>query len=275
MTTISGLKLSYIAFKQVLKAENLKGVIIIRRRTPILFYQNLEPMKVHNLFFLSAIFLALLTTSCNRAYLVNDFEATTFKHKEIAVLPFEVIFTGKKPERLSFDELEAILEVESEIFQNNYYNQILRSSTRNSRQALGVNVQAHSTTAGILEENGITARNSWKMKPAELAEILGVDAVVRGRVEQNRLMSDAASFGIDLGTQILTSMGGLPVNIGNGVINNKRIRAAYQLVNAEDERLLWSTSYICEADWTRSADEVVENINRRSANRFPYRVGAN
>lgn len=232
-------------------------------------------MKVSNvLFLLCALALITFNASCNRnAYLVQDFKTATFKHQEIAVLPFEIIFTGVKPKDLSKEDFDKALERDSEVYQNNYYNQILRSGSRAKHKNLDVSIQAQSVTAGILEEKGISVRESWKMKPTELANILGVEAVVRGRIEQNRLMSDVASFGIDLGVQILGSLIKSPVFIPGGATNNKRVRATYQLVNQSDNRLLWSTAYTCEADWSRSEDEVVAQVNFRSARKFPYRVG--
>ena len=232
-------------------------------------------MKVSKVLFLfSALALMIFSASCNRnAYLVQDFETTTTGHDEIAVLPFEIVFTGMMPKNLSQEEFELALERDSEVYQNNYYNQILRSGSRRSSRNLNVNIQPQSVTATILKENGISTRESWKMSPSELAIILGVEAVVRGRIEQNRLMSDAASFGIDIGTQVLGTILGAPVFVPGRAANNKRIHATYQLVNQYDSRLLWSTAYTCEADWSRSEEQVVAQVNSRSARNFPYRMG--
>ena len=65
----------------------------------------------------------------------------------------------------------------------------------------------------------------------------------------------------------------LPVQIARSSAKNKRIHATYQLVNQIDSRLLWSTAYTCEADWSLSEDEVVAQVNFRSACKFPYRIG--
>jgi len=232
-------------------------------------------MKVSNVLFLfCAIALITFTASCNRnAYIVQDFETTTTGHQEIAVLPFEIIFTGIKPKKLSSEEFELALERDSEVYQNNYYNQILRSGSGRRSRNLDINIQPQSVTTSILEDNGISIRESWEMKPSELAQILGVEAVVRGRIEQNRLMSDAASFGIDIGTQVLGTILNAPVFIPGRVANNKRVRATYQLVNQGDSRLLWSTAYTCEADWSQSEEQVVAQVNSRSARNFPYRIG--
>lgn len=229
-------------------------------------------MKVSNFLVLCVSFLLLFTAaSCTqRAYTVHDFEVATYSHKRVAVLPFEIVYTGVKPKRITHEDLEKILLAESEIFQNNFYNQILRSSGLSDRMNLMIDMQAHSTTAGILAENGISIKDSWNMRSGELAELLGVDAVVRGRVEQDMLMSDWASFGVDIGVAILTSLGGGTFGFFPST-TNKTIFSSYQLINAEDERLLWSISYNCAADWSQTTDQVINTVNRRAARRFPYR----
>ena len=54
----------------------------------------------------------ILLISCKSAYVVSDFESKTATHKTIAILPFEMIFTGVKPEKLSDDDLIEIGEAD-------------------------------------------------------------------------------------------------------------------------------------------------------------------
>ena len=58
-------------------------------------------------------------------------------------------------------------------------------------------------TQQLLATKGISVLEVQNHSPEELAAILGVDAVVHARIQKNRLMSDLASYGIELGVRIL------------------------------------------------------------------------
>lgn len=134
-----------------------------------------------------------------------------------------------------------------------------------------VDFQHYSKILNILKENGIDIRDSWEKDPAELAKILGVDAVVKAQIEKRRYMSDLASYGIEAGTQIIEAITNnrvLPF-INN---RNKTVKTDYTLVNQDDGNVLWSITYDFDADWRSSSEDVIETINAKSARRFPYRI---
>ncbi|MCP3928791.1 MAG: hypothetical protein GY705_06790 [Bacteroidetes bacterium] len=76
-------------------------------------------------------------------------------------------------------------------------------STRSGKKPIYINLQHYDKTTYLLENAGISIRDAWKEDPERLAEILEVDAVVKARIEKQRFMSDLASFGIDLGIEIM------------------------------------------------------------------------
>jgi len=123
---------------------------------------------------------------------------------------------------------------------------------------------------GSLEENGISVIDSWIESPENLANMLGVDAVVRGRIQKEKYFSDELSAGIELGTVLLDMMG----SDFNPFVssNNKKIKTDYALVDSENGNVLWSIQYSVEADWRQRPDQIVDRINHRSANHFPYRT---
>ena len=161
-----------------------------------------------NLPFYSGLLLLILFTSCagHKYYTSSSFEQQTAKHKMIAVLPAEMIFTGTQPKNLSPEDIAAIEERESIAFQNSLYNSILRHANT-KKYYTSVNVQDIGTTQKLLEENGISIRDSWKEDDKKLTKILGVDAVVRMRIQKKRYMSDLASMGVDMGKQVLYLIG--------------------------------------------------------------------
>ena len=216
------------------------------------------------------LFFLLLTTGCKQYYTVADFEEKTQSHQTIAVLPFEMVYTGTPPKDLSEDEIQRIEIAESKAFQASFFNAIL-ASTRRGKDELRVDLQHYSKTLNLLEQGGVDIKDSWQKDPAELAKLLGVDAVVKARIEKRRYMSDMASYGIEAGTQII---GALTKNRVLPYVSsrNKKVKTGFSLVNQTDGNALWSISYDCDADWRSTSEEIIENINARSAKKFPYRV---
>ena len=85
---------------------------------------------------LYAGFLCLLTiTVCvPEYYLIGDFETIATDHKEIAILPFEMIFTGIRPKNVSTEQWEKLEVNESVIFQGSFFKEILHSLESGRRQ---------------------------------------------------------------------------------------------------------------------------------------------
>lgn len=216
------------------------------------------------------LLILLFFTSCKKYYTVVDFEEKTETHQTIAVLPFEMIYAGIPPESLTEEDIQRIEVGESKAFQASFFDAIL-ASTRRGKKQLRIDVQHYSKTLSLLEKNEIEIKDSWNKNPEELAEILGVDAVVKARIEKTRYMSDLASYGIEVGTQVirvLTNNRFLPfVNS-----RNKDVNTSFALVNKEDGNALWSISYDYAANWRSKSNDVVNNINNKAARKFPYRI---
>ena len=105
------------------------------------------------------------------------------------------------------------------------------------------------------------------MSPKKLASTLGVDAVVKARIEKDQYFSDGLSAGIDI-TQAIISIfaDSNPLFVNDA---NKEVVSEYSLIG-DDGVVLWSIGYRNEADWKLQAEQLVSNINSRSARHFPY-----
>jgi hypothetical protein len=136
------------------------------------------------------------------------------------------------------------------------------------KDPISVSIQDFSKTLQILSENNISIVDSWGTKPEELSKLLGVDAVLKTCVQKNRLMTDLASFGVDLGVHILNAMTNHSLWISS---TSKEIKANYSLIDSKDGKVLWNTTIYQDADWSQKANEIIDNLNRRSAKKFPYR----
>jgi hypothetical protein len=218
-----------------------------------------------------ALLALLFGYGCKPYYLAEDFNTRTADHKTVAVLPVEMIFSGMKPEKLSDSDMVRISMVESQAFMISLYNGILRS-TKRGRRPIRVDLQHYEKTLSILKENNVDLRTAWKEDPGRLAGLLNVDAVVKARVEKYRLLPDVASFGIDLGTHIISVLSNYPVWIWLPAEFNKskEVKADYSLVD-KTGNTLWSVSYEVEADWRQQSNEIIDEITRKAGKRFPYR----
>jgi len=168
--------------------------------------------------------------------------------------------------------MQIIAEAESKAFMISFYNEVLRS-TRGGKKPIRVDVQHFDKTLSILKANNIDIRSSWKEDPGKLAKMLGVDAVVKARVEKHRLMSDLASYGIDLGVHIIGILSDYKIWfwLPPDLTKSKEIKSSCSLMDKEGATL-WSIAYDDEADWRKPANKIIDDINRKSAKRFPYRT---
>jgi hypothetical protein len=233
---------------------------------------NLSAMKKHIPFsFAIGCIFVLLVTSCSRPkyYASTNFMRLTENHKLIAVLPAEIIFTGKQPKNMTPESIAAMEEQESLGFARSLASGILRNA--NSRYYyLFINVQDVYTTRKMLEEHNISIRQSWTYDDKELAKILGVDAVVRMHVQLKRYMSDMASYGVGVGRQVLSEIG---ANNGFSVpyIPNKTndVYASYDILC--NNMTIWNDHYRSTANWNYTSDVIMDNITDNFGRYFPYK----
>lgn len=211
----------------------------------------------------------LLLLSCSHKYYTSFFDQQTARHKVVAVLPAEMIFTGKQPDKLTPEDIAKIEEAESKNFQYALYNSILRyAETR--KYFTRINLQDLTTTQKILDEHNISCRDAWTKDDKELAALLGVDAIVRMRIQKQRYMSDAASYGISVGKQIIYNTG-IGSRFPLPYVPNKTndIYASCNIVS--NNQTLWNDNYKGASDWDTPSNIVIENITDNFGRHFPYK----
>lgn len=219
----------------------------------------------------SILFTALLgllvAASCNRFYKSPDFAERTKDHRTVAVLPYEIVITGRLPKDLTEDDKTKIENAESVAFQKSLTHMVHVVGARGRRE-LTVTVQPPEKTLQILEENGISIRDSWNADPQKLAALLGVDAVVRGKTIKQRYLSGLESIGVDVAANVLSWFVGIPGFWGVSRTND--VEAMVTIFDAKSGETLFTGRDEVSVDWTRPANEAVEQINRRICRRFPY-----
>lgn len=228
--------------------------------------------------------------SCNNAYLAHDFEARTANHRVVAVLPVNVVYTGNLPKDMTAQTKKEVEAAESKLFQKEMYNDILRKQSKGYR----VDFQPVESTNELLAKNNISAEESFTKSPTDLAKILGVDAVVRTSIRKQRFMSDFASYGIELGSNVLdlllnqsdlkiplpnnneAKVGETvpdPTTSGNPMLRGKTyaISSDAQLLDGKSGVSLWNNAIRGEADWQWTDKQLVDYLTNRHGRRFPYK----
>lgn len=214
--------------------------------------------------------MVILPGCAGRDFTTPAFYEKSEGHRIIAVLPYEMIFKGKKPKKLTVSQIRQIEEEESLAFQESLYHMLFNQTTR-YRRPVRVDIQPIEKTNRILEREGIGIRDSWEISSEELSRVLRVDAVVRTRVIKHRFMSGLASFGVEVGNAILNEiLEDTPLRI---FVPNptKGIRAHCSLHNGRDGTILWGIDFKEKIDWTMKANHIIQHINHFFARKFPYR----
>ena len=223
-----------------------------------------------NVPFLSFCFILIISFSCShKYYTAADFEEKTLEHKLVAVIPAEMIFTGKQPKNLSAEDIAKMEEQESEDFQFALYNSILRHAN-SGKYITTINFQDINLTRKLLEQNGISARKCWELNDQELKKYLGVDAVIKMRVQKQRYMSDEASYGITVAKQIITNTGiGSKVPVPYVRNRTNDIYASCNLIS--EGQTLWNDNYKSSSDYNSPANLIIEGITDNFGKHFPYK----
>lgn len=183
---------------------------------------------------------------------IENLQSKISAHKTVAVLPFDVKVTYRKqPKNFNF---EANLEKEktmSTSVQSSMYTYLLRRASDYS-----VTFQDVDKTNILLRKAGVYDKLNEATKE-ELANILGVDAVLSGRFLTEQTKSEAGA----IATTILFGSMGSKSGTGSVVLN---------LNNGTDGELLWRFSKSMDDSILTSTDLLIERMMRKISRNFPY-----
>lgn len=200
------------------------------------------------------IFLFLTACSGGEIYTKSDFSDVTKLHRKIAILPFTVSYDAKS---ISSDfTIETAKKAEKEeayIFQQNIYAQFLK------RQAQGkytVEFMDIDDANAIMTRNGITYDNISSFTKAEIANKLGVDAVISGTIRKSKPMSNTGAVVMTL----FFGFGG----------NTNRIDISMTLHDGKDGKLLWKYDNDRAAGLGSSAEDIAKSLMNNISKNFPY-----
>jgi len=207
---------------------------------------------------LLAIAVVLFSMSAfaqTRLYVNPAFSQKTKNHKEIAVLPFEVTLKlrPKQMRDITPQQLKNMEYSQGKGIQLAMFSWFL---ARGKKRQLRVRVQDPMTTNAILTKNGVSIKNITDYTPKELANFLGVDAVVMGTLETNKPLSTGASIA-------------LGVLVGFYGITNKAIMNLF-IYNGKDGVLLVNYHKAVSGSFGSTTESLANILMRKASRRIPY-----
>jgi hypothetical protein len=215
------------------------------------------------LYFAIVLFASLLFFSCSpKTYTSASFKENT--PKSIAILPYTVKFSGKKPKSLTDEQLLKQDQEERLGFQNSLFSYLSGKLKKEP-----VKIFAIQQTNSKLSDAGIDIYNIEKYQPEELAKILNVDAIICPSVEKFRYRSDEASMIADIvGAGVAIASKG-QLGLPYGLSSTNEVKANCALLSGKDGSLLWNVGRIGTAQWNYPVINVMDDLHRRMARRLP------
>lgn len=182
-----------------------------------------------------------------------NFEAIAKDHKIIAIVPFDasVKLRPKEMKQLQPGQLEEMQKSEGLAIQSSMYSWFLK---RKKKGKLLINVQDPNKTNALLSQNGYTKLTDYT--PEQLAQILGVDAVITGRFETDKPMSEGASIALGVLVGFWGSTNAATLNMS---VNN-----------AADGELLWNYNKRVRGSLGSGTDDLINKLMRKASRRLAY-----
>lgn len=197
------------------------------------------------------LFSFLLIYSCTSVYTSSSLSHKKTEHRSIAILPFEVYLHLKRiPKNTSYDDIRNEQEKAGTFIQSQLCYKLIEN-----KDMFSVDVQDPNKTLALLNRNGINIRNIRLNTKEDLARLLGVDAIISGRVTYEKpLYTD------DMVAGFLLS--------GNTATN--RVKVEMVIHDGKDGELLWHLVDTQTGSLGSSAEAIVTGIIKRISKNFPY-----
>lgn len=194
--------------------------------------------------------LLLLLGSCRPvAYQSADAKIIAQSHQAIAIAPPRVSIAPNR--KIDAQAMKEQQNIESENFQREIYNWVLRRKMQNR---MFVEIQDLETTNVRLQEAGYF--DGKRMTPAEISEILGVDAVITANLSLSRPISEGAALAIGLLTNFWT--------------RTNDVTMLAEIHDRQDRRVIWSYNRRVTGSVGSTPAQLVNNLMQNASRRMPY-----
>jgi hypothetical protein len=203
---------------------------------------------------LLSLALAFLAAGCATVYQSPEFFEMRAKHRLVALLPFDVsISSTRLPKGMTIEMLKEMEKDEGFGTQSLFYARFLKNSAD-----FAVSFQDVDKTNAILAKNNIGFEALRTTSKEDLASLLGVDAVITGKIQREKPMSEAAAIVVG-------------VLIGFWGSTNK-VNVDLTIHDGPTGELFWKYTHELSASIGSSSEQLVKAFTRKIARNFPYLV---
>ncbi|HVG16554.1 MAG TPA: hypothetical protein VM935_16390 [Chitinophagaceae bacterium] len=201
-------------------------------------------------------FTVLVFISCGpKIYKSEDFSNALQKHKTVAILPAEVNMQLRpnQTKNLTAQQIQEMSNRTAIDIQEKMHGWFLR---RGSKYQYTVTFQDPTKTNAKLKDAGLKYFDLKSTDRAEIAKILGVDAVMQDRVIMEKPMSDGAAIAVGL-------------LVGAWGATNK-VETTINIHDGDSGNLLWKYDYEAAGSVGSSTAKLVDALMRNASKKFPY-----
>jgi len=201
--------------------------------------------------------LILLLMSCGpKIYKSSAFDAALAKHKKVAILPADVTIQLRpnQAKNTTPDQMEEMTMKTGYDIQDKMYSWFLR---RSNKLDYTVTFQDVNRTNALLKDANISYSDLATIDRAELAKILGVDAVLQNRSRMEKPMSEGAAVAVGL---LIGAWG-----------NTNKVETTINIHDGTSGDLLWKYDYEASGSVGSSTTKLVDALMKNASRKFPYR----
>ena len=209
--------------------------------------------KLHFGFIL--ILVAMMQSCAPTIFTSPNFAVAKKSHKTVAILPFDVTIAMKKlPKDVTAEQVKIDEEKTAFTAQGHAYTYLLQQMSKNKYT---VDFQDVDKTNALLKKSAINYSALQSKTKDEIAKILGVDAVLSGKIIMEKPMSDGAAVAVG----ILFGAWG----------NTNKITTALTVHDGSDGKLLWKYDWEASGSVGSSTESLTKSLMNSASRYFPYR----
>ncbi|HLX91013.1 MAG TPA: hypothetical protein VKR32_04990 [Puia sp.] len=201
---------------------------------------------------------SLLVTSCGPAiYKSQEFDRALARHKVVAILPAAVTMQLRPNEakKMTTDQVTDLEQKTAFDIQDKMYSWFLR---RSEKYNYTVTFQDISRTNALLKQSNLNYGDIVSVDRAQLAKILGVDAVIQNRTQMDKPMSTGAAVAL-----------GAVFGVWG---NTNHVTTTISIHDGQSGNLLWKYDYEASGSVGSSTDGLINALMRNASKKFPYRA---
>lgn len=201
-----------------------------------------------------AIVLSLSFGACATIYQPPQFFEMRQRHRLVAVLPFDVsISSTRLPKGMTIEMLKEMEKDEGFGTQALFYSRFLKNSAD-----FDVAFQDVDRTNALLAQNKMGYEELRTALKEDLAKLLGVDAVISGKIQREKPMSEGAAIAVG-------------ILIGFWGATNK-VNIDLSIHDAATGELFWKYTHQISGSVGSSSEQLVKAFTRKIARNFPYNI---